>query len=168
MCQPANEALTILKLSQMHEVHGYLHTDVLWYYLYSSKRQANRFPALTDPVPTHQRYHSDFSSSSESPSVTSSDPDYGQGRSTEWNIYHNTCYWQKRRDAWHYTSYMYDYTFDPRAGDTCYHFSAVFHRDFKVILTCIFYLPCASTYVAAGSFASLCGCVSHLILSCLL
>lgn len=63
---------------------------------------------------------------------------------------------------------MIIHTFDPRAGDTCYHFSAVFHRDFKVILTCIFFLPCASTYVAAGSFASLCGCVSHLILPCLL
>uniref|UniRef100_H3C1Z1 Tyrosine-protein phosphatase non-receptor type 13 n=1 Tax=Tetraodon nigroviridis TaxID=99883 RepID=H3C1Z1_TETNG len=36
--------------------------------------------APTDPLPTHQRYHSDFSSSSESPSVTSSDPDYGQGK----------------------------------------------------------------------------------------
>uniref|UniRef100_A0A7N6BXJ4 Protein tyrosine phosphatase non-receptor type 13 n=1 Tax=Anabas testudineus TaxID=64144 RepID=A0A7N6BXJ4_ANATE len=30
------------------------------------------------PVHTHQRYHSDYSSSSESPSVTSSDPDYRQ------------------------------------------------------------------------------------------
>ncbi|XP_011602895.2 tyrosine-protein phosphatase non-receptor type 13 isoform X2 [Takifugu rubripes] len=36
--------------------------------------------AVDDPVPTHRRYHSDFSSSSESPSVTSSDPDYGQGK----------------------------------------------------------------------------------------
>ncbi|XP_030291988.1 tyrosine-protein phosphatase non-receptor type 13 isoform X2 [Sparus aurata] len=32
--------------------------------------------AVDDPVHTHQRYHSDYSSSSESPSVTSSDPDY--------------------------------------------------------------------------------------------
>ncbi|XP_067340068.1 tyrosine-protein phosphatase non-receptor type 13 isoform X3 [Channa argus] len=32
--------------------------------------------AVDDPVLTHQRYHSDYSSSSESPSVTSSDPDY--------------------------------------------------------------------------------------------
>uniref|UniRef100_A0A0S7EV26 PTN13 n=1 Tax=Poeciliopsis prolifica TaxID=188132 RepID=A0A0S7EV26_9TELE len=31
---------------------------------------------LSDPVHTHQRYHSDYSSSSESPSVASSDPDY--------------------------------------------------------------------------------------------
>lgn len=37
------------------------------------------FPPL-DPVHSHQRYHSDYSSSSESPSVTSSDPDYRQGR----------------------------------------------------------------------------------------
>ncbi|KAM6975314.1 tyrosine-protein phosphatase non-receptor type 13 isoform 1-T1 [Tautogolabrus adspersus] len=42
--------------------------------------------AVDDPVHTHQRYHSDYSSSSESPSVTSSDPDYrhakkpGEGR----------------------------------------------------------------------------------------
>uniref|UniRef100_A0A665WU45 Protein tyrosine phosphatase non-receptor type 13 n=1 Tax=Echeneis naucrates TaxID=173247 RepID=A0A665WU45_ECHNA len=34
--------------------------------------------AVDDPVHTHQRYHSDYSSSSESPSVTSSDPDYRQ------------------------------------------------------------------------------------------
>ncbi|XP_041825930.1 tyrosine-protein phosphatase non-receptor type 13 isoform X2 [Melanotaenia boesemani] len=32
--------------------------------------------AVDDPVHTHKRYHSDYSSSSESPSVTSSDPDY--------------------------------------------------------------------------------------------
>ncbi|XP_043952121.1 tyrosine-protein phosphatase non-receptor type 13 [Gambusia affinis] len=32
--------------------------------------------AVNDPVHTHQRYHSDYSSSSESPSVASSDPDY--------------------------------------------------------------------------------------------
>ncbi|XP_047425832.1 tyrosine-protein phosphatase non-receptor type 13 isoform X2 [Mugil cephalus] len=32
--------------------------------------------AVDDPVHTHQRYHSDYSSSSESPSVASSDPDY--------------------------------------------------------------------------------------------
>uniref|UniRef100_A0A8C1AN09 Protein tyrosine phosphatase non-receptor type 13 n=1 Tax=Cyprinus carpio carpio TaxID=630221 RepID=A0A8C1AN09_CYPCA len=31
------------------------------------------------PLHTHRRYHSDYSSSSESPSVTSSDPDYRQG-----------------------------------------------------------------------------------------
>uniref|UniRef100_A0A3Q1IRF2 Tyrosine-protein phosphatase non-receptor type 13 n=1 Tax=Anabas testudineus TaxID=64144 RepID=A0A3Q1IRF2_ANATE len=36
--------------------------------------------AVDDPVHTHQRYHSDYSSSSESPSVTSSDPDYRQGK----------------------------------------------------------------------------------------
>uniref|UniRef100_A0A3B5B3N0 Tyrosine-protein phosphatase non-receptor type 13 n=1 Tax=Stegastes partitus TaxID=144197 RepID=A0A3B5B3N0_9TELE len=35
--------------------------------------------AVDDPVHTHQRYHSDYSSSSESPSVTSSDPEYRQG-----------------------------------------------------------------------------------------
>uniref|UniRef100_A0A3B3D4Y9 Protein tyrosine phosphatase non-receptor type 13 n=1 Tax=Oryzias melastigma TaxID=30732 RepID=A0A3B3D4Y9_ORYME len=34
--------------------------------------------AVDDPVSTHQRYHNDFSSSSESPSVTSSDPEYRQ------------------------------------------------------------------------------------------
>ncbi|XP_074546202.1 tyrosine-protein phosphatase non-receptor type 13 isoform X2 [Halichoeres trimaculatus] len=34
--------------------------------------------AVDDPVHTHQRYHSDYSSSSESPSVTSSDPEYRQ------------------------------------------------------------------------------------------
>uniref|UniRef100_A0A672HGH2 Protein tyrosine phosphatase non-receptor type 13 n=1 Tax=Salarias fasciatus TaxID=181472 RepID=A0A672HGH2_SALFA len=34
--------------------------------------------AVDDPVHTHQRYHSDYSSSSESPSLTSSDPDYRQ------------------------------------------------------------------------------------------
>uniref|UniRef100_UPI0037E90D58 tyrosine-protein phosphatase non-receptor type 13 n=1 Tax=Semicossyphus pulcher TaxID=241346 RepID=UPI0037E90D58 len=36
--------------------------------------------AVDDPVHTHQRYHSDYSSSSESPSVTSSDPDYRQAK----------------------------------------------------------------------------------------
>ncbi|XP_056259451.1 tyrosine-protein phosphatase non-receptor type 13 isoform X4 [Seriola aureovittata] len=41
------------------------------------KLQALR-QAVDDPVHTHQRYHSDYSSSSESPSVTSSDPDYRQ------------------------------------------------------------------------------------------
>uniref|UniRef100_A0A672Z0T1 Protein tyrosine phosphatase non-receptor type 13 n=1 Tax=Sphaeramia orbicularis TaxID=375764 RepID=A0A672Z0T1_9TELE len=40
--------------------------------------------AVDDPVHTHQRYHSDYSSSSESPSVTSSDPDYRQGKITYW------------------------------------------------------------------------------------
>ncbi|XP_029025489.1 tyrosine-protein phosphatase non-receptor type 13 isoform X2 [Betta splendens] len=43
------------------------------------KLQALRL-AVDDPVHTHQRYHSDYSSSSESPSVTSSDPDYRQAR----------------------------------------------------------------------------------------
>lgn len=93
-----NEPITILKLSRMHDVRGSLHTDVLWYYLdCNSKRQANGFAAPTEPVPTHQRYHSDFSSSSESPSVTSSDPDYGQGRRTEWNIYHSTWLLKERK-----------------------------------------------------------------------
>ncbi|XP_035463930.2 tyrosine-protein phosphatase non-receptor type 13 isoform X1 [Scophthalmus maximus] len=36
--------------------------------------------AVDEPVHTHQRYHSDYSSSSESPSVTSSDPDYRQAK----------------------------------------------------------------------------------------
>ncbi|KAK5852166.1 hypothetical protein PBY51_023658 [Eleginops maclovinus] len=36
--------------------------------------------AVDDPVHTHQRYNSDYSSSSESPSVTSSDPDYRQAK----------------------------------------------------------------------------------------
>nr|XP_019937658.1 PREDICTED: tyrosine-protein phosphatase non-receptor type 13 isoform X3 [Paralichthys olivaceus] len=36
--------------------------------------------AVDDPVHTHQRYHSDYSSSSESPSVASSDPDYRQAK----------------------------------------------------------------------------------------
>ncbi|XP_024155608.1 tyrosine-protein phosphatase non-receptor type 13 isoform X2 [Oryzias melastigma] len=36
--------------------------------------------AVDDPVSTHQRYHNDFSSSSESPSVTSSDPEYRQAK----------------------------------------------------------------------------------------
>ncbi|XP_028273173.1 tyrosine-protein phosphatase non-receptor type 13 isoform X3 [Parambassis ranga] len=36
--------------------------------------------AVDDPVHTHQRYLSDYSSSSESPSVTSSDPDYRQAK----------------------------------------------------------------------------------------
>ncbi|KAM9734915.1 tyrosine-protein phosphatase non-receptor type 13 isoform 2-T2 [Menidia menidia] len=35
---------------------------------------------LSDPVHTHQRYHSDYSSSSESPSLTSSDPEYRQAK----------------------------------------------------------------------------------------
>uniref|UniRef100_A0A673HY38 Tyrosine-protein phosphatase non-receptor type 20 n=1 Tax=Sinocyclocheilus rhinocerous TaxID=307959 RepID=A0A673HY38_9TELE len=35
--------------------------------------------AMDDPLHTHRRYHSDYSSSSESPSITSSDPDYRQG-----------------------------------------------------------------------------------------
>ncbi|KAF7670466.1 hypothetical protein LDENG_00124820 [Lucifuga dentata] len=36
--------------------------------------------AVDDPVHTHQRYHSDYSSSSESPSVVSSDPEYRQAK----------------------------------------------------------------------------------------
>uniref|UniRef100_A0A3P9HPC0 Tyrosine-protein phosphatase non-receptor type 13 n=1 Tax=Oryzias latipes TaxID=8090 RepID=A0A3P9HPC0_ORYLA len=40
--------------------------------------------AVDDPASTHQRYHSDFSSSSESPSVSSSDPEYRQGL---WNLH---------------------------------------------------------------------------------
>lgn len=36
--------------------------------------------AVDDPVHTHHRYYSDYSSSSESPSVTSSDPDYRQAK----------------------------------------------------------------------------------------
>ncbi|XP_051794612.1 tyrosine-protein phosphatase non-receptor type 13 isoform X4 [Acanthochromis polyacanthus] len=36
--------------------------------------------AVDDPAHTHQRYHSDYSSSSESPSVTSSDPEYRQAK----------------------------------------------------------------------------------------
>uniref|UniRef100_A0A3B4X2W9 Protein tyrosine phosphatase non-receptor type 13 n=1 Tax=Seriola lalandi dorsalis TaxID=1841481 RepID=A0A3B4X2W9_SERLL len=51
------------------------------------KLQALR-QAVDDPVHTHQRYHSDYSSSSESPSVTSSDPDYRQGNSYMW--FHET------------------------------------------------------------------------------
>uniref|UniRef100_A0A3P8YXX4 Tyrosine-protein phosphatase non-receptor type 20 n=1 Tax=Esox lucius TaxID=8010 RepID=A0A3P8YXX4_ESOLU len=35
--------------------------------------------AMDDPLHTHRRYHSDYSSSSESPSVASSDPDYRHG-----------------------------------------------------------------------------------------
>uniref|UniRef100_A0A3Q2UZ95 Tyrosine-protein phosphatase non-receptor type 13 n=1 Tax=Haplochromis burtoni TaxID=8153 RepID=A0A3Q2UZ95_HAPBU len=41
------------------------------------KLQALR-QAVDDPVHTHHRYHSDYSSSSESPSLASSDPDYRQ------------------------------------------------------------------------------------------
>uniref|UniRef100_A0A8C7I259 Protein tyrosine phosphatase non-receptor type 13 n=1 Tax=Oncorhynchus kisutch TaxID=8019 RepID=A0A8C7I259_ONCKI len=36
--------------------------------------------AMDDPLHSHRRYHSDYSSSSESPSVASSDTDYRQGR----------------------------------------------------------------------------------------
>ncbi|XP_029921102.1 tyrosine-protein phosphatase non-receptor type 13 isoform X2 [Myripristis murdjan] len=39
--------------------------------------------AIDDPLHTHQRYHSDYSSSSESPSVTSSDPDCRLAKKTE-------------------------------------------------------------------------------------
>ncbi|XP_026090948.1 tyrosine-protein phosphatase non-receptor type 13-like isoform X3 [Carassius auratus] len=39
--------------------------------------------AMDDPPHTHRRYHSDYSSSSESPSVTSSDPDYRQAKKPE-------------------------------------------------------------------------------------
>ncbi|CAL8327342.1 unnamed protein product [Boreogadus saida] len=39
--------------------------------------------AIDDPLHTHQRYHSDYSSSSESPSVTSSDPEYRQVKKPE-------------------------------------------------------------------------------------
>uniref|UniRef100_A0A7N8XN27 Protein tyrosine phosphatase non-receptor type 13 n=1 Tax=Mastacembelus armatus TaxID=205130 RepID=A0A7N8XN27_9TELE len=41
-------------------------------------------------VHTHQRYHSDYSSSSESPSVTSSDPDYRQGKRCFCICFHET------------------------------------------------------------------------------
>ncbi|XP_006789147.1 tyrosine-protein phosphatase non-receptor type 13 isoform X1 [Neolamprologus brichardi] len=43
------------------------------------KLQALR-QAVDDPVHTHHRYHSDYSSSSESPSLASSDPDYRQAK----------------------------------------------------------------------------------------
>uniref|UniRef100_A0A669C882 Tyrosine-protein phosphatase non-receptor type 13 n=1 Tax=Oreochromis niloticus TaxID=8128 RepID=A0A669C882_ORENI len=43
------------------------------------KLQALR-QAVDDPVLTHHRYHSDYSSSSESPSLASSDPDYRLGK----------------------------------------------------------------------------------------
>ncbi|XP_063066677.1 tyrosine-protein phosphatase non-receptor type 13 isoform X2 [Engraulis encrasicolus] len=36
--------------------------------------------AIDDPLHSHRRYHSDYSSSSESPSVTSSDPEYRQAK----------------------------------------------------------------------------------------
>ncbi|XP_031433720.1 tyrosine-protein phosphatase non-receptor type 13 isoform X3 [Clupea harengus] len=39
--------------------------------------------AMDDPLHTHRRYHSDYSSSSESPSVTSSDPEYRQVKKHE-------------------------------------------------------------------------------------
>ncbi|XP_072517400.1 tyrosine-protein phosphatase non-receptor type 13 isoform X2 [Salminus brasiliensis] len=39
--------------------------------------------AMDDPIHTHRSYHSDYSSSSESPSVTSSDPDYKHARRSE-------------------------------------------------------------------------------------
>ncbi|KAL0965911.1 hypothetical protein UPYG_G00287730 [Umbra pygmaea] len=39
--------------------------------------------AMDDPLQTHRRYHSDYSSSSESPSVASSDPDYRQAKKPE-------------------------------------------------------------------------------------
>ncbi|XP_048022875.1 tyrosine-protein phosphatase non-receptor type 13 isoform X3 [Megalobrama amblycephala] len=39
--------------------------------------------AIDDPLHTHRRYHSDYSSSSESPSVASSDPDYRQAKKPE-------------------------------------------------------------------------------------
>lgn len=91
-CQPPNEPITVLKLSQMHEVHSY---PQRCYLCCTSKRQANCVLGPADPVPTHQRYHSDFSSSSESPSVTSSDPDYGHGRSAESNTYHRT--WMQKQ-----------------------------------------------------------------------
>uniref|UniRef100_A0A8D3A1S3 Tyrosine-protein phosphatase non-receptor type 13 n=1 Tax=Scophthalmus maximus TaxID=52904 RepID=A0A8D3A1S3_SCOMX len=45
--------------------------------------------AVDEPVHTHQRYHSDYSSSSESPSVTSSDPDYRQGKISLLILYYN-------------------------------------------------------------------------------
>ncbi|XP_061603232.1 tyrosine-protein phosphatase non-receptor type 13 isoform X2 [Phyllopteryx taeniolatus] len=38
--------------------------------------------AVDEPSLTHHRHHSDYSSSSESPSVASSDPDYRQGKKT--------------------------------------------------------------------------------------
>lgn len=91
----SQQMITILKLSQMHENH--LHADVHRCYMYCNLEWlANCFPALTDPVPTHQRYHSDFSSSSESPSVTSSDPDYGQGSKIDWNIHQSTSLLKER------------------------------------------------------------------------
>lgn len=41
VCKRAHQPLTILKSSQMHEIHGYHHTDVLWCDLYcNSKRQS--------------------------------------------------------------------------------------------------------------------------------
>ncbi|XP_028828542.1 tyrosine-protein phosphatase non-receptor type 13 isoform X2 [Denticeps clupeoides] len=39
--------------------------------------------AMDDPLHTHRRYHSDYSSSSESHSVSSSDPDYRQAKKPE-------------------------------------------------------------------------------------
>uniref|UniRef100_A0AAR2JVV5 Tyrosine-protein phosphatase non-receptor type 13 n=1 Tax=Pygocentrus nattereri TaxID=42514 RepID=A0AAR2JVV5_PYGNA len=39
--------------------------------------------AIDDPMHTHRSYHSDYSSSSESPSVTSSDPDYRHAKRSD-------------------------------------------------------------------------------------
>lgn len=47
----------------------------------------SHFSVLSDPTHTHRRYHSDYSSSSESPSMTSSDPDYRRGSSAN-NLIH--------------------------------------------------------------------------------
>lgn len=43
-------------------------------------RWAHGLSLPSDPIHMQQRYHSDYSSSSESPSVTSSDLDYRQGK----------------------------------------------------------------------------------------
>uniref|UniRef100_A0A8C6NJM7 Protein tyrosine phosphatase non-receptor type 13 n=1 Tax=Nothobranchius furzeri TaxID=105023 RepID=A0A8C6NJM7_NOTFU len=51
------------------------------------ERQRKLRQAVDDPVHTHQRCHSDYSSSSESPSLASSDPDYRIGNT--WGTFHS-------------------------------------------------------------------------------
>lgn len=88
----------LFKLSHVHEVYVWpissfrRHALIVLHGSHSIifKRWIDGLSLPSDPVHTHQRYHSDYSSSSESPSVTSSDQDYRQGKRCYWGI-HSFC-----------------------------------------------------------------------------
>ncbi len=75
-----------------HFIISQTSSDVTAWFISYFMSWADGLSLPSDPVHTHQRYHSDYSSSSESPSVTSSDPDYRQGKRCLWGILYHLCY----------------------------------------------------------------------------